>query len=274
MNSALWRKAVSAAWMQLVVYGVLLVLFGWLFVWLMGLFKLGAWASFLNMLPDFSQRIMGIPIGSLATPTGQISILYVHVITILIFIGWAIGRGSDAISGEIARGTMDLTATLPVRRTALVFVPAVVATIGAVMLAAAIWGGTWLGLLTTGPDPSVSARQFLPGAINLFAMTFCLTGLTAFISSWNRDRWRTISIAVALFVVSLIVKMVARLWEPGAWLKYLSFLSAFDPQRLIVSPEQAWSLSLRYDATLLGLGLAGYLAAAVIFSRRDIPAAL
>ena len=274
MNSALWRKAVSAAWMQLVVYGVLLVLFGWLFVWLMGLFKLGAWASFLNMLPDFSQRIMGIPIGSLATPTGQISILYVHVITILIFIGWAIGRGSDAISGEIARGTMDLTATLPVRRTALVFVPAVVATIGAVVLAASVWGGTWLGLLITGPDPSISARQFLPGAINLFAMTFCLTGLTAFISSWNRDRWRTISIAVALFVVSLIVKMVARLWEPGAWLKYLSFLSAFDPQRLIVSPEQAWSLSLRYNATLLGLGLAGYLAAAVIFSRRDIPAAL
>ncbi len=274
MNRALWKKAISAAWLQLLISSVLLILFAWLFVWLMGLFKLGAWASFLQMLPDFSQRMMGVPIKHIASPQGQITLLYEHVITILIFIGWAVGRGSDPISGEISRGTMDLTLTLPVRRTSVIFVPAVVSVVGAAVLGAAVWAGTWIGLVVARGDEGIAAAGFLPGAVNLVAMTFCLTGFTTFVSSWNSSRWRTISICVGFFVVSVIVKMVGRLWEPGDWLKYLSFLTPFDPQKLILLNDGAWDMSLRFDSILVGLGLLGYVAAALIFARRDIPSAL
>ena len=275
MNWALWKKAISAAWLQLVVCGVLLVLFGWLFVWLTGLFKLGVWGSFLKMLPGFTKRLMNVPLAQLATPVGQISVLYVHGIPILICLGWAIGRGSDAISGEISRGTMDLTLTLPVRRTSVLVVPAIVAAVvGAVVLAAALWVGNWLGLALTRGDEEIAIGRFLPGAVNLAAMMFAMNGITAFISSWNRDRWRTISIAAAVYVVSFLLTLVARLWEPGAWLRFGSFLTAFDPQRLILVSEETWSLLLWYNGTLVALGLIAYVAAAVVFSRRDIPAAL
>ena len=253
---------------------LMLILFAWLFVWLMGLFKLGAWSSFLQMLPDFSQRMIGVPIKHIASPEGQITLLYEHVITILIFIGWAIGRGSDPISGEISRGTMDLTLTLPVRRTTVIFVPAVVSTLGAAVLGASVWLGTWIGLIVARGDEGISASGFVPGAVNLAAMAFCLAGFTSFVSSWNSSRWRAISICVGFFVVSVIVKMVGRLWEPGDWLKYLSFLSAFDPQKLILLPGGAWQLSIRFDSILIGLGLLCYAVAALIFARRDIPSAL
>jgi len=72
----------------------------------------------------------------------------------------------------------------------------------------------------------------------------------------------------------MILKMVARMWEPGAWLRYLSFLTAFEPQRLILLPEEGLGVALRYNGTLLALGLISYLMAAVIFTRRDIPAPL
>lgn len=274
MNRALWKKAVAAAWVQLLISSVLLILFSWLFVWLMGLFKLGAWANFLQMLPDFSHRMIGVPIKHIASPAGQISILYEHVITILIFIGWAIGRGSDSISGEISRGTMDLTLTLPVRRASVIFVPAVTATLGAVVLGASVWLGTWLGLVVARGGEGISATQFLPGVVNLVAMTFCLTGITTFVSSWNRSRWRTISITAGVFVVSVIIKMVGRLWEPGDWLKYLSFLTAFDPQKVILLPNGTWDMSLRFNSILIALGILGYAAAMLVFARRDIPAAL
>ena len=274
MNRALWKKAISAAWLQLLISGVLLVLFAWLFVWLMGLFKLGAWASFLQMLPDFTHRAMGVPVKHIATPQGQITLLYEHVITILIFIGWAIGRGSDPISGEISRGTMDLTLTLPVRRTSVIFVPAVVSILGAAVLGVSVWLGTWIGLLVARGGEGIDAVAFVPGAVNLVAMTFCLTGITTFVSSWNRSRWRTISISVGFFVISVIIKMVSRLWEPGDWLKYLSFLTPFDPQKLILLPNGAWEMSLRFDSILVGLGLLSYVLAALVFARRDIPSAL
>ena len=274
MNRALWKKAISAAWLHLLISSVLLILFAWLFVWLMGLFKLGAWASILQMLPDFSQRMMAVPIKHIASPAGQITILYDHVITILIFIGWAIGRGSDPISGEISRGTMDLTLTLPVRRSSVIFVPAVVSTLGAAVLGASVWLGTWIGLVVARGDEGIAAAGFLLGAVNLVAMTFCLTGITTFVSSWNRSRWRTISITAGFFVVSVIIKMVGRLWEPGDWLKYLSFLTAFDPQKVILLPNGAWDLSLRFNSVLIVLGILGYAAAMFVFARRDIPSAL
>ena len=302
MNRALWRKAIRESRLQLIVSSVLLVLFGWLLVWLMSLIPILTIRDLLTKLPEPMNRFMeaaaGVPIDQITTSAGRLSILYVHVITTLVCIGWAVGRGSDVVSGEITRGTMDLLLALPIRRVEVVLVSAVVAAIGAMALAVSVWLGTWIGLATTNPpaevDPAkllpavamlpiaqplappepVSIAIFWPGVLNLAAMTFCLAGLTALLSSWDHVRWRTIWLAGGLFVVSFAVKMVARLWPPGDWMKYLSFLTAFEPQQLILIRNDATrGLAWRYDGILLAIGLAGYAAAAVIFTRRDIPAA-
>jgi len=273
MNLALWKKAVSDSWLQLVVCSILLILFSWVFVWWMSILPVGAVGKVLRWMPGFVKILMGVPVSELATTTGQLSILYVHVITILICMGWAVGRGSDPISGEIGRGTMDLILSLPVRRVTVLAIPAVVATIGAAVLAASVMVGTWIGTLTVTLHEEVACRRFLPGAINLFAMTFCLTGVTTLVSSFNRNRWRTIWLCGGFFVVSDIIKILARLWPAGWWLKYFTFLSAFEPQSLILMPGGGLT-ALNYDGVLLGLGLLSYAAAAVIFACRDIPAPL
>ena len=273
MNWALWKKAIRAARMQLLVTSVLLILFGWVFVWLIGMFDMGAWTGLLNLLPDFSRKMLGISMTKFATPKGQISVLYMHLITILLCMGWAVGRGSDPISGEISRGTMDLTLSLPVRRRSVLFIPAVVSTIGAVILAAALLFGNWLGLVFARPDSHLAITAFLPGAINLASLMVCVSGITALVSSFNRSRWRAISIVIAFYVVSIILQMVSRLWGKGAWLAYGSFLAAYEPQRLILESSEYPSLIYWYNGALLGVGLLCYLAAAVVFSHRDIPSA-
>jgi ABC-2 type transport system permease protein len=227
----------------------------------------------LKMMPDFAHKMMGTPMAELARPEGQVSVLYIHAITLLTCITWAIGRGSDPISGEISRGTMDLTLSLPVRRWSVVAIPAVVTLIGSVVLAASVLLGNWVGLVLARPDEGMQAMTFLPGAINLAALMFCLSGITTFVSSWNRSRWRTIFIVVGFYVVSLILQMVSRVWTPGRWMSYLSFLACYEPQTLILQNDTTWELSLWYNGTLMGLGLASYVAAVVVFSRRDIPCA-
>jgi ABC-2 type transport system permease protein len=274
MNLALWKKAVSDAWLTLAVSSALLILFCWLFVWLMSLFDMGAWSTMLNLLPNFVQPMLGVPLAKLATPAGQLSILYTHLVTILVCVGWAAGRGSASISGEIGRGTMDLLLSLPVWRVSVMVVPAIVATLGAAVLAASVWAGMGLGLLCVKFKSPPAMHEFLPGAINLFAMTFCFTGITTFVSSWNRDRWRTISIAGGFFVVSMILKLVARMWPGGAWLGYLSFLSLFRPQELILVPAADGWAGLQPGGILILLGLLSYAAAGAVLWRRDIPAPL
>ncbi len=275
MNAALWKKAFSDSWFQLLVTSVLLVLFAWLFVWLMSLFPLGGWTRILQWLPQgiqgFLRSWLGIELVDMASVAGRLSFLYLHVVTHLLLLSWAVGRGSDVVAGGIADGTLEFILTLPVRRVWVVVVPAIVATLGTAVLAASLWAGTWLGLATVTLEEEPSIWIFLPGAVNVFAMAFCVTGVTTLFSSCDKNRWRTIGLAVGFFVVSTILKLIARLWEPGAWLRYFSFLTTFEPHQLILMREEAWSASFAYNAPLLGVGLAAYLAAAIILTWRDIP---
>jgi ABC-2 type transport system permease protein len=271
MNRALWIKAVSDAWRQFVVSFVLLALFSWLFVWLMSLFPVGGVGVILKWLPGFVQSMVGVPLEMLASPIGQLSILYVHVVTFLICVGWALGRGSDPITGEISRGTMDLIATLPVWRVSVVLIPAVVTAAGSVLLSVAIMLGTSLGLACVRFDSSVAAMDFLQGAVNLACMTFCVTGMTTVISAGIRDRWMAFALAGGFYVVELVIKLIARMWSNGKWLFEFTFLSAFEPQELILAADKSSHVALRYNLTLVGLGLACYAVAVLIFNRRDIP---
>jgi len=275
MNRVLWRKAVSDAWLQLLASSVLLVLFAWVFVWLMSFFQPGAMLTILKLLPRFVEPMLGVPVDELASMTGRLSVLYVHVITLLVTIGWAVGRGSDAVSGEISRGTMDLLLSLPLRRASVILVSAITTAAGAAILALSVWIGTWIGVaLVRLPQPAEPWR-LLPGVLNLATMTFCLAGLTTLLSSWDHDRWRTIWLAGGLFAASSILKMVARMGGPESrldYLSYLSFLTAFEPQQLILlSAEVTRSMAWWYNGTLIGVGLTAYLFAAVIFTCRDIP---
>jgi hypothetical protein len=103
MNRALWIKALSDAWRQFVVSALLLTLFSWLFVWLMSRFPVGGFGMILSFLPGFVEELVGVPLNLVATPVGQLSVLYIDLVTLLVCAAWALGRGSDVISGEIAR---------------------------------------------------------------------------------------------------------------------------------------------------------------------------
>lgn len=272
MNTALWRKAIADGRTQLLASCVLLFLFGWFFVWIQSLFKMGAIAGMLGLLPDFIQDLVPVPLEQFATPRGRLTILYMHIVTLLICFGWAIARGSSAVSGGIAAGTHELILTLPIRRASVLVSVGCVAAVGALLLAFSTWLGNCLGVLTvTLEGGPVSAWDFIPAAVNLFFVTFCLTGITTLISAFGKDRWRTIFLASGVVVISTPLDMVGSLWEPGAWLSYLSFLSAYDPPSLVLADENVWLLSLRLNGVLLAVGLVCYVVAAVVFSRRDIP---
>ncbi len=272
MNAAIWRKAIADARAQLALSCLLLLLFGWFFVWLQSLFRMGAIASFLGMLPDFVRDIVPVPLEQFATPRGRLTILYMHLVTLLICFGWSIARGSSAVSGGIADGTYELILTLPLRRVSVLAAVGSVATAGAFLLALSTWLGNCLGILTvTLEGEPVKAADFLPGAVNLFFMIFCFTGITALFSAFDRNRWRTMCLAGGFLIVSLLLDMVASLWKPGAWMGYLSFLSAYDPSRLILQSGGTWSLSVQFNAVLFIIGLVAYGIAALVFSCRDIP---
>ena len=63
-----------------------------------------------------------------------------------------------------------------------------------------------------------------------------------------------------------------------AWLKKLSFLSAYEPTILTIGlhsePEAHWAMFWQYNGLLLGLGALALIVATTIFCNRDVPAPL
>jgi ABC-2 type transport system permease protein len=136
----------------------------------------------------------------------------------------------------------------------------------------------------------VAAEDLAPAAFNLFALGVCMAGIATFFSSWDRYRWRTIGLTTGLLLVQLVIKGVAFAAPSLAWLKRCSFFTPYEPLKWIALEArrgEGWALTVAdpktglwewgpaaHNGLLLTIGAAGFLAAAIIFSRRDLPAPL
>jgi len=284
MNRALWKKSFrEARWLLL---GCVVLMFGfhWLRVWLASQIPLGRMQMILRLMPSHWERLSPVPWTELATSAGRIAMIYDEPLVLMIITVWSIGRGSDAVAGELGRGTMEMLLTQPISRLSVLFSQACVTVLGAALIAVSAWLGTAAGLATITLEEVVPAKLLLGPALNLFSLAFFLAGLSTLVSSLDRYRSRVIGLVGAFYAIEVVVKVVGRLAPGGGWLAYLSCFSAFEPQRL-VKADRAWSFwletndsfelgGLGYLSVLAALAIACYAAAAVIFVRRDLPAPL
>ncbi len=135
------------------------------------------------------------------------------------------------------------------------------------------------------------ASYFVVGAFNLFCLSAALAGFSSFLSSMDRYRWRTIGIVVAVFAISLVLKLFGQAIREVAWLQYFSLFTAYEPQKFVSvavhDSAHLWSVAiyksdgrfvelgpLGYNLVMLGVGAVSYLLAGAVFHRRDLPAPL
>jgi ABC-2 type transport system permease protein len=259
LPGALWRKCLLEARLLLAALAIVLFVFN---------------ALFLKALPETFERVAGVPFAAIATPSGRLAMAYVDPVTIFVGAAWSIARGSDCISGEIGRGTMELLLAQPVRRVAIVVVHAIVTTGGAALLAMAGWSGMWLGVRITSFAPEVEMARFAPSALNLFAFMFFLAAFSTLVSACGNDRRRTVGFLAGFYLIQLLMKIVARTAPRFGWLIYATFLGAFEPQALAIHRDSALMELAWSNGCLIGLGLVAYTTAVAVFSHRDLPAPL
>lgn len=261
--------------------------FPWIFLWASGKISLPAFSNFLaSALPREWQQVWGVPFSQVATPAGRAALVFVHPLIVFSAVVWTVARGSDCVSGEIGRGTMEMLLAQPVRRSTVYVTQAIVTIAGSALLASATWCGIAFGLGSGQLYEHVPAALFIPPAINLLGLMVCLGGISALVSSCGSQRWRTIGLMTGLYVVSSVLAIVSQISDRWNWLAYASFLTPYKPQTMVAQPDQIWSLLLYRDGILHGLDLGGqmvvlfavgiscYVAGAIIFSRREIPAPL
>ena len=322
MNPALFKKCLREVRLLFAACAVLLFAFCFVRVFIVASLELTDFAAIVERLWDKWGKFSAVPLSHLLSYPGRIALAYDEPIVVFTVSIFAIARGSDTVSGELNRGTLELLLAQPVSRLQVLTSQALV-TIGCLaLLSLATWAGTFAGVHTAtvkeSPPPpqlklpflpgisipmqsgdkiespmreKVDPRVFFPGVVNLFCLGCAVAGVATLVSACDRYRWRTIGIVAGLYVITMILKIVGLAFESLSWLKQLSLFTAYEPQKFIAlavkSPAETWTWlrcapdgtlldlgGLGYNAILLGVALASYALAAIIFHRRDLPAPL
>ena len=285
MNLALWLKSFRESWWLLISCAALIYFFSWMNVWLVSEVES---QNLLRLLRYFRnpvlEQLLPVPLEVLVSSSGRLAAAFDHPLVMVPTCVWAIARGSDSISGEIGRGTMEVLLAQPVRRIEVLLSQAGITIFGSLVLALAVWLGIATGLEKFELAEEPLARTFLPAVSNLFCLSFALAGLTTLLSSFDRFRTRTIGLAVGILLLEIVLALVSiSAPEAWAWVRWTTFISAYQPQVLSFrfwpdvlanNADLSWRLLWHYNGSLLALGAICYAIAALVFCRRDLPAPL
>jgi ABC-2 type transport system permease protein len=274
-NSSIWRKTWGDQRLLFLSMAALWAAFPWIYLWLQAQIPMPAFQEvLLRALPEDWQKLSGVPFSEVATHAGRVALAFVDPVVVLAATVWGITRGSDAVSGPLERGTMEMVLAAPIRRSALFLTQALATTAAAALLCAVLLAAVW-SAVSLGPwAGKVEPVRFVPAVANVFGLMVCIGGIAACVSAADSHRWRTVGILCGFYVFSILAKLVGRWSGSLGWVGWLSILNAYEPQRLVTGTADSWRLLGWYDGTLLGIGLAAYVAGAVVFARRDLPAPL
>ena len=274
-NTAIWKKTWGDQRVLVLSLVALWTAFPWIYIWLSAQIPMPAFQDvLLRAIPKDWQRLSGVPFTEVATHAGRVALAFVDPVVVLAATVWGITRGSDAVSGPLERGTMEMVLAAPVRRSALFLTQALATTAAAALLCGVLLAAVWSAVAFGPWAGKVEPVRFVPAAANVFGLMVCIAGITACVSAADSYRWRTVGILCGFYVFSILAKLVGRLSRPLDWVGYLSVLNAYEPQRLVGDAAESWRLLAQYDAVLIGVGVAAYVVGAVVFAKRDLPAPL
>src|SRR5262245_32885378 len=107
MNQLLLKKLFRESRWLLLGCSLAVFAFCWLRVWLVSQLATERFKTILEMLPGDWRRFLRVDLEWLITYPGRISMGYQELIVVLCMALWSVARGSDAVSGELNRGTLE-----------------------------------------------------------------------------------------------------------------------------------------------------------------------
>jgi ABC-2 type transport system permease protein len=295
LNRAVLKKSILEARLLFAALAILVFAFCWVRVFIVSRLQTSQFAAIVEQVWDQFKSFSPVSLAQLLSYTGRIAIGYNEPVVVFGLSIFAIARGSDAVSGELNRGTLEMLLAQPVSRLQVLYTQAVVTVSGLFVLSVLTWAGTAAGIHTAvvkedAPRPAfrlplvgyrvplplpspgkirVPMRErtqpelFVTAAFNLFCLSVAWAGLSTLVSACDRYRWRTLGLVVTVYILMIIAKLLGQAFPSLAALQSLSLFTAYEPQKFVSiaahDPANTWALGM-YDSrgAFLELGPLGY----------------
>jgi len=268
MNSGLLMRALRESWPATLIIG--LVLMGVESLLAFVLPKFGAQLAQQWLQIDFARSIMQAMLGTeMAGRIGpQIfqAVAWVHPAVLALVWAHATIFCTRVPAGEVDRGTVDVWLSLPVSRWEVFLSETTVwLSSGAVVLLAG-WAGNLLGSLALPEAQRPEAGRLFIVLCNLFCLYIAVGGFAWLVSSLSERRGRAMTSVFLVLLALFLLYYLAPFWPPLERVVFLSPLHYHRPVNLLAGGAWPW----RDMAILLGAGGAMWLAAGLVFAKRDL----
>ena len=271
MNRGLISKAVHEVWLSTLLLAVSIALTELLLIYILQLFSREMSDTWLRVkiVQKMIQGLLGTSVAGGLGGDVMAAIPWVHPLILILTWAHAIALCTRLPVGEIDRGTIDVLLSLPASRTRHYCCESIVWFVaGAAVITAALIGNA-IGNRLFSPDAERGVLPSIIAAANLFMLYLAVGGITRLISSIASHRGRAIAVAFGVVFTSFLLNFLAQSWPSAQSAASLSVLNYYQP--LAILGSGIWPVADL--ATLAAVALALWLAAAVIFTRRDIQAA-
>ena len=266
ISRALRRKYFSESWLLWTAIAFGVAIFCWIRVRVVGEFDTSQFRQIVDLLPKDWRKFSSVDFDWLVSYLGRTALTLDEPMLLLLICSWMIVRGSDVVSGELGRGTMEMLLAQPVSRMKVWWTHAFWTFVGMLGLIAITWLFMAIGIWTTSVEetsymelnlgimkvPLTSAEPivetiamsskvnpmlFLPGVVNLFSLCFFLGGFSAWCSAMDRFRWRTLGIVSGFYFLQGGMKVLAMASESLSWIRFATVFGYYGPANSVESAQ-------------------------------------
>ncbi len=238
-------------------------MFTWVRIWTVAQFELSGFQPLIEQFRVF-EKFSPVPLEQFLTYEGIIGLTFAEPILLLCILTWSISRGSDVVSGELNRGTLELLLSQPIKRHRLLLAHGLISVLGLAVLCTSAFVGLVGGIYTNStpvleqPDPVkimgidvtslwsitpvqrmvplselVPLENYIAPTVNLFSLGFFVLALSVMVSSIDQYRWRTIGIVIGIYVLQALLFILGKSTKKTRFLVPFSFLAAYQPDWMV-----------------------------------------
>jgi hypothetical protein len=269
MNRGLLYKAMLELWPATLMCGLLLFGVEAVLAYVLPTFQseLTEGLRQIQFIQKFVGAMLGVDASGQWDMVGFLAFTWVHPVVLALVWTHALLCCTRVPAGEIDRGTADVTFTLPVTRWGILRAETLAWLVaGALVLAAGLAGNRWGASFVTLEDERPPLGRIVLVVVNLYCLYLAVGGLSWLASAASNRRGPAMIVVFLVLLASFLLNFLAQFWSVARQLAFLGILDYYRPIYILRDGHVPW----RDLGVLLGLAAGLWIAAGVVFARRDV----
>lgn len=268
INRGLMLKAAIEMWPATLMCGLLLFVVEGVVAYVIPTFEgqLSESLMQIKFLQNFLGAMLGVKLTDQIGPAAFMAFPWVHPVVLALVWAHALFCCTHTPSGEIDRGTADVTMTLPVTRFGILISETVVWFAAGVVVLLLMLAGNEVGTRYAAPADRATMQSMLIALVNLACLYLAVGGLAWLVSASSNRRGVAMTIVFVLLLASYLLNFLAQFWEPAQNVSFLGVLDYYRPLFVLRDGTVPWS----DIGILLGVAAVMWVAAGIVFTRRDV----